>query len=86
MPEPSVPAVRIPSGGVASSPPFQQDRFHDIDQIGQRINGIIRFMCDIGNLPGISGEAREKALTAFHERLIAVEKQLAQIQERLRLE
>jgi hypothetical protein len=35
---------------------------------------------------GASGEAKERAVTEFHDRMVVVEKQLARIQEKLRLE
>jgi hypothetical protein len=58
----------------------------DIELIGERISGIIRFMCDIHKFAGTSDESRDRALATFHERLVAVEKQLARIQEKFRLE
>jgi hypothetical protein len=72
--------------GIGSAPIHTlDDRLRDIELIGERINGIVRFMCDSANLPGTSGEGREKAVTAFHERLIVMEKQLVRIQDNLRL-
>jgi hypothetical protein len=62
------------------------DRLRDIELIGERIGSIVRFMCEIHKLTGTSDECRDRALTAFHERLITVEKQLAIIQEKFRLE
>jgi hypothetical protein len=56
-----------------------------IEQLGERVNGHIQFMCRVGTLKGTSGEAREKAVVAFHERLAALERQLASIQEDLQL-
>jgi hypothetical protein len=53
--------------------------------MGQRISGYVQFMCKVGNLNGTSAEAKEKAVTAFYERLAALEHQLGRIQEELRL-
>jgi hypothetical protein len=42
-------------------------------------------MCQVGGLNGTSGEMKERAVTAFHERMALLESQLASIQEDLRL-
>lgn len=54
--------------------------------LGERVNVRIRFMCGLEDLAGVSGEAKDKALVAFHERLAALEKELALIEENLHLE
>jgi hypothetical protein len=56
-----------------------------IEQLGKRVNGYIQFMGLVGSLKGTSGEAREKAVVAFHERLAVLERQLGRIQEDLEL-
>jgi hypothetical protein len=53
--------------------------------LGERINGYIQFMGAVATLDGTSGEAKDKAVATFHERLIALEEQLLRIQENLRL-
>jgi hypothetical protein len=62
------------------------DRLRAIEATGQRLAGYVQFMCQIGSLSGTSGEAKDRAVTAFYERLLAAEKQLVRIQENLRLE
>jgi hypothetical protein len=57
----------------------------DIDRLLQRVNDYAEFMGRIDGLRGSSGEAKDKALAAFHERLVALERQLGQIHEELRL-
>jgi hypothetical protein len=57
----------------------------DIEALGQRINGYVAFMAQVGSLGGTSGEAKEKAVAAFHERLAVLERQLGRICEDLRL-
>ena len=42
-------------------------------------------MCHAGTLDGTSAEAKERAVTAFYERLLVVERQLGRIQDDLRL-
>ena len=66
-------------------PPTTDQRLRDIAAMGQRINGYVQFICQIGNLAGTSAEAKERALAAFHERLAALERQLGRIHEELRL-
>jgi hypothetical protein len=62
-----------------------EERLQRIDAMGQRINGYIRFMCQVASLTGTSAEAKDKAVTAFYARMVVVESQLARIQEDLRL-
>lgn len=63
-----------------------EDRLQSITLMGQRINGYIQFMSQVGSLSGASAEAKARAVAAFHERLVEVEGQLGRIQEALRLE
>lgn len=73
--------------GPGSSPPGNlQERLKCITFVGQRIDAHIRFMCQVSDLTGISTEAKERAVTAFYERIVVVEKQLGRIQDDLRLE
>ena len=69
-----------------SSPQTLEDRLRCIESLGRRIEGCIQFMVQVGNLNGTSTEAKERAVTAFYERLVAAESQLSRIQEDLRLE
>jgi hypothetical protein len=62
-----------------------QERLREIDLLRQRVNDYAEFMCRVDGLTGTSAEAKEKAVIAFHERMIAVEQQLGRIQEELRL-
>jgi len=91
LPYPLIPADRLSTQPIAAglssqSPATPDDRRSDIGRIAERISGMARFMCDLNDLPGTSAEVREKALIAFHERIVAAEKHLAHIQDRLRLE
>jgi hypothetical protein len=68
------------------TPPWTlEERLHRIEAMAQRINGYIRFMCQVGSLNGTSAEAKERAVTAFYERMVVVESQLGRIEEDLRL-
>jgi len=44
-----------------------------------------KFISGAGALSGASGEAKERAVAAFYERLVVLERQLGQIQEELQL-
>ena len=57
-----------------------------IEALGRRIAEHVQFMCAPGTSGGTSEEVREKALTAFYERLVVVERQLGCIREGLQLE
>jgi hypothetical protein len=54
--------------------------------LGERVNARVRAMCQLDQLVGVSAEAKDKALAAFHERLAALEKELGLIEENLHLE
>ena len=62
-----------------------EERLRLIEALGQRVAGYVRFMCEIGSLNGTSAEMKERAVTAFHERLALLESQLRRIQDDLRL-
>jgi hypothetical protein len=62
-----------------------EERLERIQVLGQRIDAYIRFMAHVGRLSGTSAEAKERAVTAFYERLVVAEGLLGQVQEDLRL-
>jgi hypothetical protein len=53
--------------------------------MGQLITKHVEFMRGVGTLGGASTEAKEKAVLAFYERLLALERQLARVLDELRL-
>lgn len=63
-----------------------EERLHRIKAMGQRILGYVESMCQPGDQGGTSAEAREKAVTAFYERMLVVESQLRHIHDDFRLE
>ena len=68
------------------TPPWTtEERLKRIEAMTQRINGYVEFMRQISNLNGSSAEAKDKAVAAFYERMVALERQLGRIQEDLRL-
>ena len=56
-----------------------------IAALGKQVAAHVEFMCGVGNLSGTSAEAKDVAVAAFCERLTALERELARIQEELRL-
>lgn len=59
------------------------ERLQRIKAMAERINEYVKFMCDVGSLSGTSNDAKEKAVVAFHDRMVIVENQLARIHEEL---
>jgi hypothetical protein len=62
-----------------------EERLRAIEQLCQRINGYAQYVCQVNGPKGTSGEAKEKAITAFYERMAALELELARIHEELQL-
>jgi hypothetical protein len=61
------------------------DRLEQIEVLGQRINGYIQFIREVGALGGSSGEAKDRAVADFYEHLAVLDGRLCRIQEDLRL-
>ena len=81
---PVQPAPWPPSAWEA--PPLTtEERLQRIAALGERVAAYVRFMGEVGGLVGTSGEMKERALTAFYERLAAAESELRRIQDDLRL-
>jgi len=79
------PGERPPRAPRPVLPATAGDRLLQIEAMGQRINGYVQFMCQVGGLNGTSDEAKEQAIAAFHERMVVLEGELARIQEELQL-
>jgi hypothetical protein len=63
-----------------------EERLQRIEAMGQRIASYVQFMCQIGQLNGTSAEAKEKAVAAFYERMVVLERHLGRIHDDVRLE
>jgi hypothetical protein len=61
-----------------------EERLQRIEALGQRINGYVQFICRARDLNGTSAEAKDRAVAAFYQRMVLVERQLGQIQEELK--
>ncbi len=82
-----LPRSAAPQLPLAQTPPWTTDeRLQRIEAMGQRINGYVQFMCQAGNQNGTSTEARDKAVIAFYEQMIVLERQLGLIQDDFKLE
>lgn len=64
----------------------EEERIHRIEVIAKRIDGYVRFMCQITSHTGLSAEVKEKAVIEFYEQMILVDSRLARIHDQLRLE
>jgi hypothetical protein len=66
-------------------PCLTTERLQQIEVLGQRINGYVQFIREVGVLNGSSGEAKARAVADFYEQLVILEGRLCRIQEELRL-
>jgi hypothetical protein len=62
-----------------------EDRLRQMEILGQRINGYVQFIREVGVLNGSSGEAKERAVADFYEQLVILESRLCRIHDDLRL-
>jgi hypothetical protein len=85
---PVAPKGRDPmkAGSTLSPPTTMEERLQRIESLGRRVDDYIQFMCQIRSLNGSSAEAKERAVTAFYQQMLVVERQLGRIHEDLRLE
>lgn len=80
------PLTDKPPPGPWYTPPLNaEESLQRIQALGQRINGHISYLEKVGTLNGISAETKDRAVAAFYERLLVLERQLARIQEDLEL-
>jgi hypothetical protein len=76
----------LPAGGPWSTPAWtMEERLRRIEVMAQHIQSIVEFMCKIGSLNGTCTAAKERAVTAFYDRLVVMERQLGKIQEDIQL-
>jgi hypothetical protein len=62
------------------------DRVQRIQALGECVEGYVRFMCQAGNANGVSDNANEKAIEAFYEQMVVLERQLGRIHDNFQLE
>jgi len=69
------------------TPPWTSaERLQRIEALGQRINKYVQFMCEAGKLNATSAEANERAIIAFYEQIVVMERQLGRIHDEFQLE
>lgn len=63
-----------------------EERVQRIQALARRVNDYIQFMCQVASQDNTSAAVREKAVAAFHDQMVAVEKQLGRIHDVFQLE
>lgn len=72
---------------VVSSPPSNtQERIKRMEILTERINGYIRYMCKEAGQNASSPESVERAVAAFYEELVVLERHLGKIHDNFKLE
>src|SRR4051812_25442542 len=66
-------------------PVTMEERLQNMATMLERLTGYVKYMSKAATLTGPSAEAKEKAVIAFYERMVILERQLGRIQEELRL-
>jgi hypothetical protein len=75
----------LPAEDWQTPPASTEDCLARIRALGQRVDGHVQFMCAVSGLPSSSAEAKQRAATAFYERLRTLERMLGHIREELQL-
>jgi hypothetical protein len=79
-------ATRQPLAAVDQLPPASvEDSLERIRAMGERVSGYVEFMEAVGTLGGTSAESKERAVAAFYERMVVLERELGRIAEELQL-
>ena len=79
--------AKKPSEGITlKSPLTLEEHLHCIETLGKRIDAYIHFMVQLGNQTGTSAEVKDRAVVAFYQQMIIVERELGHIHDELRLE
>jgi hypothetical protein len=63
-----------------------EERLLRIEAMGKRIASFVEYMCSVRDLTTTSDEAKEKAVRAFYEKILLVERQLANIHDEFKLQ
>jgi hypothetical protein len=78
--------VAPPPPPPAPLPEATHELLEEVRKLGEQVQDHVRFMCAVATLTGSSAEVKERAVAQFHQRLHALEQELARIQENLQLE
>ena len=82
---PSCAGKRPTAAAAKTNPGRPEDRLRLIGVLGERLQEHVRFICGASALCGTSAESRERAVAAFCEAMVALERELGRIAEELRL-
>jgi hypothetical protein len=80
-----LPETQLPGEDWSKPPVTTQDCVDRIQELGVRVDGHVRFMCEIAKLGSTSVEAKRQAANDFYDRLQILERVLGRIREELRL-
>jgi hypothetical protein len=67
-----------------TSPLTTADRLQRIETLGKRIDAHVQSICQVGSLNGTSTETTDKAVIAFYEQMVLLERRLGLIQDALK--
>jgi hypothetical protein len=85
-PPPTSKAPLAASAELPRTPPATAEEFLlHIGVLGKRVEGHVTFMSGVERLTGTSSEAKNKALSMFYQRLVAMEVELNRVREELEL-
>jgi hypothetical protein len=62
-----------------------EERLQRIRAMSTQIGGYVEYIARVANLSGTSAEAKEKAVLAFYERMVVMERQLSRVKDELHL-
>lgn len=81
-----VPVVDEPNAGPWLTPPTSdEERLQRIEALGLKITKYVQFIRKAHGRCGTSVESRDRAVVAFYERMVVLDRQLSRIQEELQL-
>jgi hypothetical protein len=63
-----------------------EELVHRIEVLAKKIDGYVRFICQLAGQPGTSAEMKARGTITFYEKLIIAEQQLGRVHDELRLE
>ena len=85
-PPPTSKAPLAASAELPRTPPASAEEYLlHIGVLGKRVEGHVTFMCGVERLIGTSSEAKNRALSLFYQRLVAMEVELNRVREELEL-
>lgn len=68
------------------TPPLTtEERLQRIQALGKRVEGYVQYMCKVGSMACTSAESKDRAVSAFYDRLVLLERELNRVQEELQL-